>query len=277
MAAAVDDILAVRLRSQEPGLWISDAASTVSYPEDGANRCRLIEDWSYWFTHRNACITAALAHHPPRGPVWDIGGGNGVVAHAIVVAGGEAVVVEPGPAGAGHARARGLPVIQAAWSDGLVRPGCLPAAGLFDVVEHIADDVGFMRSIHGALAPGCPVYLTVPAHAALWSDEDTVAGHHRRYSPESLRSLLIATGFTPITIGGMFAALRLPIWLLRALPDRCGLGRKSGAAYQQEHRLPGGLLGSYLRRSFAQEVAGFAGGRPRLAGASLLAVAVRHG
>ena len=260
----------------EAGFWRHPAQSAVSYPEDGADRCRVIEDWSYWFQHRNACIAAAVRRFPPAGPVWDIGGGNGVVAKALADAGFPAVVVEPGPSGIRNARQRGLPVVQAAWSEDLVRPGSLEAAGLFDVIEHLEDDRAFLRSVRNALKPGGLLYLTVPAHPFLWSDEDRAAGHFRRYTVQALQDALAAGGFRVLYLTGFFACLRLPIWLLRSLPDRLALGRVSGKAYQQEHRLPRGPLGALISGALGREVARIRAGRSRSSGASLLAVAARH-
>ena len=125
-----------------------------TYPDAGNAFCFQVEDGSFWFHHRNACILGAVRRFPPAGPVFDIGGGNGFVARGLVQQGFPAVVVEPGPEGARNARSRGLdPVVCAALDDAGFRPGALPAAGLFDVLEHLDDDVDVLRRLGVLVAP----------------------------------------------------------------------------------------------------------------------------
>jgi hypothetical protein len=59
----------------------------------GNEACYQIEESSFWFKHRNACIEAAVKCHPPRsgGPIFDVGGGNGFVARGLMRAGFETV------------------------------------------------------------------------------------------------------------------------------------------------------------------------------------------
>ena len=81
------------------------------------------------------------------------------------------------------ARSRGLdPVVCATLEEAGLRPESLDAVGLFDVVEHIRDEVGFLRTVRQTLCHGGRLYLTVPAFRALWSSEDDLVGHHRRYT-----------------------------------------------------------------------------------------------
>ncbi|MGH7738652.1 MAG: class I SAM-dependent methyltransferase, partial [bacterium] len=48
--------------------------------------------------------------------------------------------------------------------------------GLFDVLEHIADDQAVLRQVHQALVPGGGLVVTVPQHAFLWSRVDELSG-----------------------------------------------------------------------------------------------------
>ncbi|WP_407641098.1 methyltransferase domain-containing protein [Bryocella elongata] len=68
--------------------------------------------------------------------------------------------------------------------------------GLFDVVEHIREDVAFVRNRHRLLIPGGSIYITVPAYQWLWSDEDSSSGHAQRYTLKMLRQSLEKAGFT---------------------------------------------------------------------------------
>ena len=66
----------------------------------------------------------------------------------------------------------------------------------FDVIEHLDDDVGALRGIAKLLAEDTgQVLLTVPAHPALWSDEDVISLHRRRYTARSLAEVCRRAGF----------------------------------------------------------------------------------
>lgn len=66
---------------------------------------------------------------------------------------------------------------------------------LFDVIEHIDDDGGFLDSVRHHLKPGGFVAVNVPGSMKLFSAYDEVAGHVRRYEPETLTDLAERTGF----------------------------------------------------------------------------------
>jgi SAM-dependent methyltransferase len=61
---------------------------------------------------------------------------------------------------------------------------------LFDVVEHIDDEVLFFEAVKFHLAPGGRIIVNVPAGQWAYSEYDRVAGHFRRYSICSLREAL---------------------------------------------------------------------------------------
>ena len=152
--------IASNLQPGPDGLWHPRSRSRFDYPDAGNAFCFQVEDHSFWFRHRNTCILDAIRRLPPRGAIFDIGGGNGFVARALVQAGYEAIVVEPGPTGARNAQARGLaPVVCAALDDAGFAPESLPAAGLFDVLEHMPDDRHVLAQLAGLLPRGGRVYL----------------------------------------------------------------------------------------------------------------------
>src|SRR5207249_3972828 len=123
-----------------------------------------------------------IKRYPPRTPFYDVGGGNGIVALALEKAGIPAIVVEPGVAGVKRARERGIEAKHATLDTAGFAPASLGSIGMFDVVEHIKDDVGFLKQARSYLQPGGRLYLTVPAYQALWSGEDVYAEHFRRYT-----------------------------------------------------------------------------------------------
>ncbi|MCP5056213.1 MAG: class I SAM-dependent methyltransferase [bacterium] len=271
--------LAPRLQLREDGIWVSPVTASLSYPEAGNQTCLEIESaGSFWFGHRNACILEALRAYPPAGSLFDVGGGNGVVALAIQEAGFDTVLLEPGPDGAANARTRGVrSVACSTLEDTGIEPGTLPAAGLFDVLEHIEDDRDFLCDLARRLIPGGHVYLTFPAYPWLWSGEDEYAGHHRRYTRSGSKRLLESAGFEVLYQTCFFVLLPIPILLLRTLPSLVGLrGTDAREQEAREHRAPTGLLGWGLAKQQAFEQWAIRRGTRLPVGGSILTVAKRR-
>jgi SAM-dependent methyltransferase len=266
--------IADHLCEGEGGIWFSEASSTVSYPEEGNATVYALEEKSFWFQHRNYCIVEALRMFPPAGPIFDVGGGNGFVSLAIREAGFAAVVVESGPVGARHAAARGLrPVICSTLQDAGFRLGVVPAVGLFDVLEHIAEDRAFLQLLRRLMPASGRLYVTVPAYNFLWSTDDDRAQHYRRYTLSSLGASLESCGFALEFGSYFFALLPVPIFLLRALPSRLWRHTSEFARKQAEHRLPQGKMGRMLELLFRAELAVLRRKRRIPFGGSCLAVA----
>lgn len=241
------------------GIWYGRGTAAISYPDDGHEQCFAIEDSSFWFRHRNACIVAVVNEFPPPGDgaIFDIGGGNGFVSMGLSKAGFDVALVEPGQVGASNAKKRGLQhVICATAESAQFRPRSMAAAGLFDVIEHIDDAAGFLRSVKGLLRPQGYLYATVPAYQGLWSDEDVLAGHYRRYTLGSLRATLEAAGFDLVFASYIFRLLPAPILLFRSLPHRLGLsrGQRQPDAASRDHQVQPGLASRWLDRMLNREL-----------------------
>jgi len=115
---------------------------------------------------------------PPAGAIFDVGAGNGYVSSAIKNAGLPTVVIEPGLQGSMNAHRKGLnPVICSTLEDAGFKPHLIPAVGLFDILEHVEDNIGFLTTIKTLLIPNGRLYITVPAYNFLRSVEDDYAGH----------------------------------------------------------------------------------------------------
>lgn len=261
----------------EDGVWRTTAQSGVSYPDQGHDTCHGVEDDSFWFAHRNRCIAALIRHDPPDRslPFADVGGGNGYVASMVKDLGFDVVLVEPGASGIAHARERGIgKLVQASIVDLDIEPGKLGAIGLFDVLEHIEHPGDALRSLRDMLADGGKIYATVPAHGWLWSSADAEAGHFRRYTTGQLEALLARSGFNVGLCSYYFWPLPLPMFLLRALPERLRLRRAPrprAVRVGSEHRRRGRLLEWLL--SFEAEALGR--GRRVPFGASCIVVATK--
>jgi SAM-dependent methyltransferase len=87
--------------------------------------------------------------------------------------------------------------------------------GVFDVLEHFADDRQVLSDLHRMLVPGGALLVTVPAHPWLWSYFDEAGHHRRRYERAELCGKLVDCGFR-IEYHSEYLASILPlVWLRR--------------------------------------------------------------
>jgi hypothetical protein len=258
------------------GWWVSATVSDVSYPEEGNALCFMVEESSFWFVHRNQCILEVMKLFPPEGTLFDVGGGNGCVARAIQEFGLEVVLVEPGLDGVRNAVRRGIrQVVRSTLEESGILPESLPAVSLFDVAEHIRDDCDFLTRTGRLMIPGGRVYITVPAYQWLWSDEDILAGHFRRYTLRRLRSVLEKAGFAIDFSSYIFSFLPLPILLRRVLPYRLHLGSKEASeqGVRSDHEISHPTARKILQALTRWELARLVKQQPLAFGGSCLAVA----
>lgn len=209
------------LKFQKQGVWHIKTKSKISYPKEGNYSCYQIEDKSFWFIHRNNIILKSVKAFPPntKGPIFDIGGGNGFVAKKLIENGFKVVVMEAGMTGAINAARRKIKnVICASFNDCKFKSNTIPGVGLFDVLEHIKNEKKFLKNIHTILEPNGILYLTIPAHSFLWSNVDSYSGHFRRYSLKRICENLKNAGFKIEYNSYFFWWLIIPIFIFRVMP-----------------------------------------------------------
>jgi 2-polyprenyl-3-methyl-5-hydroxy-6-metoxy-1,4-benzoquinol methylase len=68
------------------------------------------------------------------------------------------------------------------------------AAVSYNVLEHIDDDIGALRSMAALVRPGGHVIIVVPAFEWAMSPADVATGHVRRYTRKSMRAAMEAAG-----------------------------------------------------------------------------------
>lgn len=95
-----------------------------------------------------------------------------------------------------------------------------------DIVEHVEDDVGALNELTRVLAPNATLLISVPLHPSHWTAFDEFVGHHRRYEPAQLTSLLGRFGLRveASAVYGMQPRsshlLDLGLWYLINQPER---------------------------------------------------------
>lgn len=155
-----------------------------------------------------------------------------------------------------NAKRRGLQnLICATVQDAAFTSNSLPAIGVFDVVEHVEDDMAFLSTLKNCLQNQGKLYQTVPAYNFLWSQEDEDAGHFRRYTLRNLRKTLKIVGFKVEYSTYFFSLLPAPIFLLRTLPSIFDSKRTNNFAKNQAvHNSRTGLIGKTVNSVWKWEL-----------------------
>ena len=88
--------------------------------------------------------------------------------------------------------------------------------GLFDMIEHLQDDITALKEAVRVLKKNGIIVVTVPAREELWSWFDEVSSHKRRYTREMLKQILIAKmNLKPLLIEYIFMSLYIPLKFTR--------------------------------------------------------------
>ena len=204
----------------------------------------------WWFVGRRKILTALLEKWRPRaGPlkILEVGCGTGSNI-AMLQHFGTVDAIEPDD----HARAfatqrTGVTVKGGYLPNVPLEDGYYDLIVLLDVLEHIPDDAGALTALAPKLAPGGRLMLAVPAMPSLWSGHDVAHHHQRRYTRQTLETVVQAAGFHTLDQAA-FNTLLLPAiigvrWLNRVL------GRKGG----DEDRIPSRPVNAMLTWLFGAE------------------------
>jgi len=126
-------------------------------------------------------------------------------------------------------------------------PGSFDAVMFLDVVEHMDDDVGALKTARQLLAPGGIAMVTVPAYMFMWSPHDDANRHRRRYIAKQLTAVLREAGFR-IELATYFNTLLFPLALARRMAQR--IVRQDD---YDELAMPAPTVNHWLRRVFELE------------------------
>ncbi len=209
------------------------------------------EERHWWFAGRRAVLASLIAKLklPPGARILEIGSGTG--GNLVMLSSfGQVSALEMDASARSIAleKTRGRFDIRAGFC-----PTGIPFADeqfdlicLFDVLEHIEEDVATLVAVKGLLAPrGCAV-VTVPAHRWLWSVHDEFLHHKRRYSKDELRRKVSAAGLEPTKLS-YFNTFLFPLAAAARLKDRM-LGASSAGGTRVPiaplNRLLGWLFGA---------------------------------
>jgi SAM-dependent methyltransferase len=183
-----------------------------------------IEAEHFWFVSRNELIswlTRRFAPAPAR--ALEVGCGTGFVLFALRDALPKTRLVgsELHTLGLQTARKRHGDAVELFQMDARQThlAESVDLVGAFDVLEHIPQDEAVLAEIFRVLAPGGVLIATVPQHPWMWSAEDDLAKHQRRYCRGELARKAAAAGLEPV-YQTSFTTLAFPLMVASRLLAR---------------------------------------------------------
>jgi SAM-dependent methyltransferase len=155
------------------------------------------EDKHWWFAGRTWSLLNMLDREvKPDGQsrVLDIGSGAGNMFHHLARY-GSVIGLDNNPKPLAVARERGYDVREGQAEDLPFDDDSFELVALLDTVEHCDDDMAVLRECYRVCTPGGHLVVTVPAFMWLWSHNDVLNDHKRRYTAGELREKLRRVGF----------------------------------------------------------------------------------
>ena len=95
------------------------------------------------------------------------------------------------------AQQRGLEVLRGSGSELPFPDDTFDLVALLDTIEHIPDELAVLNEVRRVLKPDGRLIITVPAFMWLWSYNDDINDHQRRYTEPELRQKLELCGLLP--------------------------------------------------------------------------------
>lgn len=142
--------------------------------------------------------------------------------------------------------------------------------GMFDVLEHLQEDLAALRDVRSLVRDDGAFLVTVPARQALWSYFDESSHHCRRYEEAELCEKLAAAGFR-VEFVSFFMRASLPLLYAARKMARLRRGDQRSLTSQELQIVPG--LNPLLTRVLIREARSVAAGHKLSNGSSLVAVA----
>lgn len=164
---------------------------TCSYPQT------IPEDNHWWFATRTWAIEAFLDALPQKNnlDVLDVGCGAGNMIHHLAQYGRvRGIEVDARPVKI--AQQRGYDVRLGDATQAIPFPDAsFDLVTALDVIEHVDADEKILQETFRVLRPNGHVLITTPAFQWLWSHNDELNAHKRRYTANELRAKMERAGF----------------------------------------------------------------------------------
>lgn len=128
------------------------------------------------------------------------------------------------------------------------------AAFLLDVIEHLPEDLQALRQARDALKPGGYLFVTTPAFPQLWSYNDEMAYHLRRYRLADFERLARESGLTLCDNRYFMFFLSPAYWFSRIKPSFATMSsEQKNQLISKQHQVPAPIINELLSAVFALE------------------------
>lgn len=171
----------------------------------------------HWYYCCKAAATRSLLGDAPIRRILDVGAGSGFFSHHLLTHtdAHEAWCVDISYPADASATSAGKPVHYRRSIDSIDADLVL----LMDVLEHVDDDLGLLKSYVDKVPSGSRFLMTVPAFQFLWSGHDDFLEHKRRYTLAQFEILAGDAGLT-VQRGAYYFGAVFPIAAaLRLMPQ----------------------------------------------------------
>lgn len=254
----MNQYLQEKCKSDKNGIFVFDDETVVdtAFSKETQNGLLQLEDESWWFQYRADVIEKiAEKYFHKELPVYDIGGGNGYTTSVMRLHGWNTNLIEPNYQACINAKIRGLEtVICGTVSSNTFEKNFFDSVMLLDVLEHIEDDKNFLKVLYEKLKINGYMLITVPAFKQLWSSEDDLAGHFRRYTLKMMSETAKESGFKIMYLNYFFGFLYFPILIIRHFEEKFGFVKpteqrtpeEEKVIYEKEFKVKSGLVSNVL-------------------------------
>lgn len=202
---------------------------------------QLEEDSHWWFASRTHALLGLLDREVPGNnlTVLDVGCGAGNMIHHLSRY-GTVIGIDNNPVPLEIAHQRGYNARLADAEDMPFEDGSFHLVTALDVIEHCDDELQILRECHRVCTDDGWIAITVPAFQWLWSNNDVINDHKRRYSRSDLRARVTEAGFavSRLTYNNFFVfPVAAPLILARRRAEKepeLATPSTDGEAYQVE-------------------------------------------
>jgi hypothetical protein len=198
------------------------------------------DEGSHWYYASKArALQRCLNGRSPE-QILDIGAGSGFFSKMLLLqtTARSAICVDPGYPEDRSEIVSGKPI-----AFRRVHPaGDADVILLMDVLEHIDDDVGLLRTYAAAARMGTRFIVSVPAFSWLWSAHDEFLEHRRRYTLTHVMDMMSHAGLSPVTGFYFFGALFPAVAAQRLWRRWWTAGTVPGSDLRQHHSVTNSIL-----------------------------------
>ncbi len=177
-----------------------------------------MEEWNWWFVSRRKTILSLLSETDKKAKILDIGCAGGPLLNDLKKAGFvNAVGADFSPEAVAKCAARGLKAYEADAHNLPFEPNSYDLLIASDSLEHLEFDEKALANWFSILKPGGRILIFVPAYMFLWSEQDVVNFHFRRYTRSNLAAKMQKAGFEVTRKGYWNFGVFFPTAIFRVL------------------------------------------------------------